>query len=140
MARVCVLWVDGDQVRMFLSHRDPSLAAALAADGSEEGGEIVFPVARLEEVCSELDRAGFVWAVDRRFAPRTWAERLFDEVPRHLWEDVLEALRPVLASPDGDRTSWLLLLFAWQGVRAAGQGVAGDGEGVLRELRARRPE
>jgi hypothetical protein len=118
MARVAVLWVDREHVSLHASPLEP-LSAALSALGAERDGEaVILPHEVLGELGDELDRHGYVWATEQRFAPRTWPEHMFEGLPPHLWDSVVDALRPLLAGPDGDRDHLGLLLFARRGLES----------------------
>jgi hypothetical protein len=118
---LAVLWVDGEEVRMVASPAD-AVTGILASTGAVfRDGFAVFGFEHLEQVCSELDRGGVLWAVDRRFAPRSWAEMLFLSLPEDLHPHIYHALKPVLEAADADHDA--VLELAWRTV--AGSAAAG---------------
>ncbi len=83
MQRVAALWCDDENLMIHLSDSD-ELETALTSLGATFDPAVQAwwaPVRALEPVCGTLDRAGYVWAVEHRDAPRTWAERLCVELP-----------------------------------------------------------
>lgn len=111
-----MLVVDGDGVVVWALPEVP-VAAALRDLGLGRDGDPGSWRGRwelLEPVCSTLDQLGYRWAVENFDGPRTWAERLFAEVPRHLAEALYLAVRGVLESPDGDRDHASVLEWAWR--------------------------
>jgi hypothetical protein len=113
MDRLAVLWLDELEVRLAAVPL-PALTSVLAiADAVFQDGFVCFSPERLDAVCDELDRLGFLWAVDRRFAARTWADHLFDGIGAHLHQRVHDALDALLGAVDGDPISRAVLQLAW---------------------------
>lgn len=114
MARVAVVRFDGSSVAL---HLDPgpvpaeltALLGSFDASAPEPGTWVLGPSA-LEPLCSVLDRLGVVWGLSTPSAPRTWAERLFAEVPPRHHRALLAALRLLLDSEPDHRA---VLDYAW---------------------------
>jgi hypothetical protein len=82
MQRVAAVWRDAANLSIHLSD-EAARPELLQLGATYDPGLDVWTAAPvlLEPVCSLLDRAGYVWAVDHRDAPRTWAERVCAELP-----------------------------------------------------------
>lgn len=120
MERLALLWVDGEEVRLAAVPPLAATSVLTVADAVFKDGFVCFGVDRLEPVCEELDRLGFLWAADRRFASRTWADHLFEGIDPRLHARVHDALASVLTAEDGDLGSWAVLELAWF-ARATGE-------------------
>lgn len=82
MQRVAAVWCD--TANLFIHISDDAVRSELMQLGAkfDPGLDVLTaPPSLLEPVCSLLDRTGYVWAVDHRDAPRTWAERVCAEIP-----------------------------------------------------------
>ncbi len=113
MDRLAVLWLDEREVRLVAVPFSAVTSVLTIADAVFRDGFVCFAPDRLDAVCDELDRLGFLWAVDRRFAARTWADHLFDGIDTHLHRPVHDALSAVLGTEDGDPISRAVLQMAW---------------------------
>lgn len=98
---VAALFATIDGVVVVASDWGPVLEGLVLLGGRFDGERVELPLEALEEAGAMLDRHGYVWAADTTRAPRTWAERLFAEVPAVLHEVVYVALCEALAGEVG---------------------------------------
>ena len=104
MNRVAAVLVEGESVVVHVSdpHGIADVFAELGGEAEAEG-TYRFSVDRIEDVLTALDRGGFVWAMGGSLIPRTWAQRLFAELPPELHEPAFNALHEVLGSAQDHR-------------------------------------
>ena len=119
MDRLAVLWRDELEVRLAAVPFHALTSVLAIADAVFRDGFACFSPDRLDAVCDELDRLGFLWAVDRRFIARTWADHLFDGIGTQLHQQVHDALDAILEGDDGDPISRAVLQLAWFARRPA---------------------
>ena len=93
MERIAAIWTDEHGLSVRCSDEAEATATFAALGGIRDlDGSTRFPIEVEEPVLAALDRLGFVWALGRRVVPRTWAERVFAEIPTDRHEPVFSAL------------------------------------------------
>lgn len=114
MQRVAAVW--RDTTNLFIHVSDDAARPDLLQIGAtfDPGLDVwTAPPALLEPVCTLLDRTGYVWAVDHRDAPRTWAERVCAELPPRALRFVAPHLL-WLFEEIGEHDHAAVLRHAWQ--------------------------
>lgn len=109
---LAVLWVDGSNVKMVASPPEAATGVLAVTGAVFSDGFAVFPNEHLSLACDELDRCGFLWAVDRRFTFRSWADFMFAGLNPSLHRRVYDSLVEVLR--DSDPAARVVLELAWR--------------------------
>lgn len=103
MSRVAALWVTPQGVDIHCSHPGP-VTEPLTELGTRVGpSTFVVDHSVVEEALSALDRAGFVWSLGERIVPRTWAQRMFAEIPADCHDRLFDAVWTALDGLDEHR-------------------------------------
>jgi hypothetical protein len=131
MRRIAAIWTDSVNMTLHLADETVDDAYGTYPGLTELGGRYdtkleqwFVPVARYEEVLTMLDREGFVWAVDDKDRPRTWAGRMLAETPPGAHEHLYRELRRVLHHL-GERDHVVLLDHEWEAIHTVDQGPTG---------------
>jgi len=103
MSRVAALWYTPEGVDVHCSHPGPVLDL-LNSIGTRTGpSSFVVDHGAVEDVLNALDRAGFTWSIGEQVPPRTWAQRMFAEVPDSHHEELYRATWDALDGLDDHR-------------------------------------
>jgi hypothetical protein len=105
MRRIAAIWTDSVNLTLHLGTEAMGGPYDTYTELNELGGRYdarlgqwFVPIEKYEEVLSVLDRDGFVWAVDDRERPRTWAGRMLAETPEQVHTFLYRELKQLLSS------------------------------------------